>query len=190
MEAKKKLLLVALSFGAFVIIIVIISIIFASSNSNYNPEDDVSMIDTTAPTVDFQNRYQLEFSVGQHAAANAFDILQTHLFEQDDSNSHFLDAVLHEDTFRTLPHQPDFSYTFALSLNTGQTYQAYVRVDDTFGQEYLIVALRRTDTSAADRATIVCLSCSTDTQDSLANWIKYDLGLSDAIITIKTQLSQ
>ncbi len=157
---KHRILAIVTFFFILIIFIVIIWIIINSSSKNTGPEPESS------PYPYFENRYLLEFSIGQTLSTDVMNDVGNIIISDEEISSAPSDnstsnntlntytITLNEESFEDLSSDKSISYKVTLDVSEDRKYILYVFTDYTM-ENFLAVALDRIDNNDISDHTII-----------------------------------
>lgn len=184
---KNKVKKVLTLFGVFVILIIIISAVLSiifKITEEQKPEHypDDSILNTS---IIFENRYQLDYSIGKYNSAIALTQLETTLKSDTELNSapsknipdkgnpdNYYTATIDEPSFTKLSSNPEY-YTFQLHLSDKREYEVYVLYDeDKFAElSYITTVIKRTDDASDSVNIYTSAEENTTFRKNAENWV-------------------
>lgn len=187
-RTHKTLTVVLFFAGIFLLAAIVIILITSNKPRETVPE--------TAPIPYYEHRYLLDYTINRSLIDDLFAdisdaILSPEEIEsapQENPTNNTYAISLDEDSFITLKDEPQYTYKTDLLLSDGRTYALYVRIDQDYGQEYMVGILNRTDTSSTASHIYIYLNPSIDEKEkntlsaSLTSWAK-TLATNDPIVT-------
>lgn len=157
---KHRILAIVTFFFILIIFIVIIWIIINSSSKNTGPEPESS------PYPYFENRYLLEFSIGQTLSTDVMNDVGNIIISDEEISSAPSDnstsnntlntytITLNEESFEDLSNDKSISYKITLDVSDDRRYILYIFTDYTM-ENFLAIALDRIDNSDISDHTII-----------------------------------
>lgn len=172
-------------------IFILAAAIIALIASN-KPQEKVPEI---APIPYYEHRYLLDYTISRSLVDGLFSDISKDILSpeeiasapQENPTNNTYTISLDEDSFISLKQEPKYTYKTNLSLSDGRSYVLYVRIDQDYGQKYMVAVLNRTGSSSSDHIYIY-INPSLDEKEkntlstSLANWAK-TLAPNNPIIT-------
>lgn len=157
-DRKKLILPIAILLG-FTVSIIIISIILMSLFPQDN-RSDANLEDPQYVAI-FQNKYQLEYSIGEASAKKAFSYIDEIITSNNELSSTespvasdsdtniYLKATLDETSFKKVNKSADdfHAYSFNIDLEDGRLYFIVARTDSSYGTEYIAVFVKNPSTN-------------------------------------------
>ena len=142
-EVKKKLLIVGAIFGVVIMAIIIISIVMMSAVDSDIDGDAGAGDEIYANSAVFENRYQLNHSLGESVAALALEQISNAIFEEDELataphenismdeyKNHFTVTIV-ETSYKKYTEHPQV-FVFDIEVSDGRKYKAFVRQDTEY----------------------------------------------------------
>lgn len=190
-RSHKILFLIAV-FLVFTLLIVLISFLLPKQTAEQQQTPEI------APIPVYDHRYLIDYSIGNNYSNDVFLDVSDVILSTDElasapsSNSNSVDNIytitLDEDSFAKLNNQPDYTYKVNLDISDGRTYTLYIRIDQNFGQDYMVAVLDRTDLPSASDHIFVYTNpdnnedSNKSTKDTLTKWAK-TFTLNNPIVT-------
>ena len=132
----------------------------------------------------YENKYQLEYSIGTKNARQSFEDLKTVVMSDTEldtapNNSAAIKytGIHDERSIRKASSPSNFAYSFDLSVNDGRKYRIYV-TSDTSSSEYLATLAVRTD-DKSKAANLFIRAANNSYLDMLKNWANQTLNRTD-----------
>lgn len=175
---KKRLFIIISPIILFFVIILIISAIFLIIQSKKPSQTDVGTIEHQNIAI-FENRYQLDYSIGEENASRTFDNINKIITDQNEidsapnkitpnnnSNTYYT-STLEETSFKLLSQNNGYTYSFNLDINDGRHYQVTIKTDPSYGSEYIIILIKQLND---DNSYIIIDSDSLTLTDEIKTW--------------------
>lgn len=118
--------------------------------------------------VTWQNEYQIDYSFGLITSAKIRDALDQYFMSTTVADDYV--AVLDETSLTRVKSESDPTFSFKVTLNSDKTYQVTARTDESYGQSYIAVYAKNTD-SASDHYSVV-LTDDEETKTTLESWLQ------------------
>jgi hypothetical protein len=154
MDRKKKILLIAFILILIAIGVAVYVITSPSEHLAHGPGKDIY-----GDTVIFNNRYQMDYTIGESSAAKVLTNLESYFLSKQEvetapvknlppSNKpeNYYSATIDEKSVKKDTSQ-EFAFTYNFGLSDGRSYIVTVKTDTSFGTEYIITAIKRDDLS-------------------------------------------
>lgn len=140
-------------------------------------EGQTGCIDSLVRELSWQNAYQLDYTFGATTSQRIRQALNKALIQGDEDLDELL-ATVDEMSLTRLREQPDYTYRYDVELK-GEKYQITTRVDETYGNEYIIIYID----GVTGKQGIV-LTDEEERAEELSGWLRSLSGRADLSITM------
>ncbi len=178
---------------AFIVSIFTLVILLVEANTPKSEEPE------TAPATYFENRYLLNYSIGNSNSNQTYTNLNSVILDQDSiaSAPHentFYDkntfaCVLVESSYKKLPN-PAYTYHMNLDVSDGRTYTLTIRLSpDDYGYSYMVTIADRTDSDTAADYVFINTDNFDQYSSELNAWID-SFNLNSPIVTVSPNTAE
>lgn len=159
MDRKNKIIIIIAA-----VLFLFCSIIAAILIANKKPASEQPQETPIENTINFVNRYQLDYSIGAIATDQVFEALKTIVLKNQtiDRSEPVTSLELDEVSIRNHSGDSYYAYTFNLVVKD-HTYQVLAQTDTEYGQTYVLTAAKTI--SPADNNSYVVIKADNIDQD-------------------------